>query len=111
MIRGNSLKLWYLATAIARSWYCALFSDESTTAVIGTSLVIYCCVFPSDASGYSLLWHVTTGQVLSKQKEDRQTLASAVAPGCETFCTTGSDGCLFIYDANTHTKLRTLEPR
>ena len=65
----------------------------------------------SDASGYSLLWHVTSGQVLSKQREDRQTLASAVAPGCETFCTTGSDGCLFIYDTETHTKLRTLEPR
>lgn len=64
-----------------------------------------------DASGYSLIWHLTTGQVLSKQKEHRQTLAAAVAPGCETFCTGGSDGSLFVYDASTHTKIRTLEPR
>lgn len=64
-----------------------------------------------DASGYSVVWHVATGQAMSSQKEEGQSLAAAVAPGCETFCTSGSDGHVLIYDANTHTKLRTLEPR
>lgn len=68
-------------------------------------------LFFTDAAGYSVLWHVSSGQILSKLNEERQCLAAAVAPGCETFCTSGSDGCLIIYDANTHTKIRTLEPR
>lgn len=65
----------------------------------------------SDASGYSVLWHIATGQVLSSQKEEGQSLAAAVAPGCESFCTSGSDGYVLVYDASTHTMIRTLEPR
>lgn len=73
-------------------------------------MLYWWCVF-ADASGYSVLWHVTTGQVLSSKKEEGQSLAAAVAPGCESFCTSGSDGYVLVYDANTHTKIRTLEPR
>jgi hypothetical protein len=65
----------------------------------------------SDCAGYSVLWHISTGQVLSSQEEHGQSLAAAVAPGCETFCTSGTDGIVIIYDANTHTKIRALEPR
>lgn len=48
---------------------------------------------------------------MSSQKEEGQSLAAAVAPGCETFCTSGSGGFVLVYDANTHAKIRTLEPR
>ena len=71
-----------------------------------------CVPFPSsDSSGYSALWHIATGQVLSSQKEEGQSLASAVSPGCETFCTSSSDGIIMLYDANAHSIIRTLEPR
>ncbi len=71
---------------------------------------LYFCLC-SDASGYSMFWHVSTMEMLSSRKEERQILGAAVGPSCETFCTVGSDGCVLVYDVNTHELIRTLEPR
>ena len=65
----------------------------------------------TDASGQVKFWHYTSGKCLHTINEARQTLCVATNPDGSRFLTTGDTEQIHIYDEETKTKTRTLEPR
>ena len=65
----------------------------------------------TDSPGYTALWHVTSGNLLAKISEDRQVLASAVDSNCTTFCTTGYDCSIRIYNCDSFRHQTSLDKR
>ena len=88
-----------------------VFSIPESTLNIVCWKGVLCLHGISDASGMVKFWHYPSSSCLHTIHEDRQTLAAAFNPIGGRFITGGANAIIQLYDADTKTAIRSLQPR